>query len=108
MDPKGVDEALRQISGNHGESWLIHLLSQTETDPQFEGDLRLSDIENRTHVDVSFNSKVLEAYRAVLASFREEVRKTCGRYRIQPIEVSTEVPFDQVVLEMLRQRRLLG
>ncbi|MGE4619983.1 MAG: DUF58 domain-containing protein [Planctomycetota bacterium] len=108
MDPKGIDEALRQIAGNHGESWLIHLLSQTETDPQFEGDLRLSDIENRTHVDVSFSSKVLEAYRAVLASFREDVRTICGRYRIQPVEVSTAVPFDQVVLEMLRQRRLLG
>ena len=108
MDPDGIDEALRQISGSRGESWLIHLLSKTEQDPQHNGDLRLRDIEDGSYVDVSFTSAVLEAYQRVLAGFREDVRKACARYRIQPVEVTSDIPFDQVVLEMLRHRRLLG
>jgi len=108
MDPDGIDEALRQISGSRGESWLIHLLSKTEQDPQHNGDLRLRDIEDGSYVDVSFTSAVLEAYQRVLAAFREDVRKACARYRIQPVEVTSDIPFDQVVLEMLRHRRLLG
>ena len=108
MDPDGFEDALRQISGGTGESWLIHILSQSERNPSQTGDLRLRDIENDSHVDVSFTSAVLDAYQRVLSSFCEEVRQVCHRYQIQPVEVTTDVPFDQVVLEMLRQRRLLG
>lgn len=108
MDPEGIEDALRQISGGAGESWLIHVLSQSERNPAHAGDLRLRDIENGTHVDVSLTNSVLKAYQRVLAGFCEEVRQVCQRYRIQPVEVTTDIPFDQVVLEMLRQRRLLG
>lgn len=108
MDPVGFEDALRQISGGQGESWLIHVLSQSERNPSQTGDLRLRDIENDSHVDVSFTSAVLDAYQRVLDNFCEEVRQVCNRYRIQPVEVTTDIPFDQVVLEMLRQRRLLG
>ena len=108
MDPDGFEDALRQIAGSQGESWLIHLLSQSERNPEQAGDLRLRDIEDGSHVDVSFTSAVLDAYQHVLASFCDEVRQVCHRYRIQPVEVTTNIPFDQVVLEMLRQRRLLG
>ena len=108
MDPTGVEDPLRQLSGARGESWLIHLLSRSEEHPEELGDLRLRDVEDQSFVDVSFTPTIIEAYRSILAEYREDVRKMCGRFQIQSIEVSTEVPFDRVVLEMLRQRGMLA
>jgi uncharacterized protein (DUF58 family) len=108
MDPAGVEDPLRQLSGARGESWLIHLLSRSEEHPEELGDLRLRDVEDQSFVDVSFTPTIIEAYRSILAEYREDVRKMCGRFQIQSIEVSTEVPFDRVVLEMLRQRGMLA
>jgi len=108
MDPAGIEAALRQISGTRGESWLIHLLSRSEQNPEELGDLRLRDVEDGSFVDVSFNSSVHEAYRSILAKYRSEVRQLCARYQIQPVEVCTDVPFDRVVLEMMRQRGMLA
>ena len=108
MDPAGVEDPLRQLSGARGESWLIHLLSRSEEHPEELGDLRLRDVEDQSFVDVSFTPTIIEAYRSILAEYREDVRKMCGRFQIQSVEVSTEVPFDRVVLEMLRQRGMLA
>ncbi len=108
MDPAGIEEGLRQISGTRGESWLIHLLSKSEQDPEEMGDLRLRDVEDDSFVDVSFNSSIHEAYRSILEQYRSEVRQLCARFQIQPVEVCTDVPFDRVVLEMMRQRGMLA
>ena len=108
MDPEGVESAFRQIPGVRGESWLIHLLSQSEAQPDLQGDLRLVDSERQEHVDVTMTNSVLKAYQSALSQFREEIRSHCRRYKIQPVEVSTVVPFDQVVLDVLRQKRWLS
>lgn len=108
MDPAGIEDPLRQLSGARGESWLIHLLSRSEEHPEELGDLRLRDVEDQSFVDVSFTPTIIEAYHSILAEYREDVRKMCGRFQIQSVEVSTEVPFDRVVLEMLRQRGMLA
>ena len=108
MDPAGLEEPLRQLAGRRAESWVIHLLSGDEADPQHIGDLRLKDVEEGTHVDVSFNDRIHETYRSALAEYRAEIRQLCSRFQIQPIEVSSAIPFDQVVLEMLRQKGMLA
>ena len=107
MDPKGLEDALRQVPGSRGESWLVHLLAGNEVEPDLQGDLRLLDTETSEYVDVTLTRSVVEAYRRAVEEFRADLRNHCQRFRIQPLEVSTSIPFDQVILEWMRQKRWL-
>ena len=107
LDPQGLEDALRQVPGSRGDSWLVHLLAGSEIEPQLQGDLRLVDSELQQHVDVTLTRSVLNAYRRAVEEFRQDLRNHCQRFRIQPLEVSTAVPFDQVILEWMRQKRWL-
>ena len=107
MDPKGLEDALRQVPGSRGESWLVHLLAGDEIEPDLQGDLRLLDTETSEYVDVTLTRSVVEAYRRAVEEFRADLRNHCQRFRIQPLEVNTSIPFDQVILEWMRQKRWL-
>jgi len=108
LDPGGTTDVLKLIAGGRRDSYVFHLLSPDELDPQVAGDLRLVDIEDRTTTEISVTRALLDGYRDTVAEFLSRVRETCSRYQIQPLFTSTAAPFDEVVLGYLRQRRMLG
>lgn len=108
LDPQGSIDALRLIAGGGRDSYLFHLLSPQELDPQIAGDLRLVDIEDRSTTEISVTRALLDGYRNTVSDFMATVRQSCSRYQIQPLFTSTAAPFDEVVLGYLRQRRMLG
>lgn len=107
MDPAGYEESLRNIAGGSADSFLIHLLSPDEVDPEVRGDLQLVDCENGVVSEVSVDRRLLETYRATVAAFRTGVQQACGKRNIVPLFALTSTPFEQLVMGYLRMRGLL-
>lgn len=107
LDPAGYDEALRGIAGSRVESFLVHLLSPEEVNPELTGDLRLIDCEDGGTAEISVDRRLLDSYRNTVRGFREGVQQACSRRNIAPLFAVTSTPFQQLVLGYLRNRGLV-
>ncbi|HUB24142.1 MAG TPA: DUF58 domain-containing protein [Tepidisphaeraceae bacterium] len=102
---RDVRAGLQLLSAAGHDLYCIQVLSPQELDPVFRGDIRLIDAESGDAVDASANSigqykKNLNAHCRQVAG---EVRRRGGIF----VEASTEIPFDELILDGLRRRGLL-
>ncbi len=107
MDADGVEDALTALGRCQAECHAIQVLDRVETDPVLEGELRLVDSEDGSFAEVSVTGEILDAYRRRLRAYLGAVEAACRRRGIRRIEAGTEVPFEKLVLEVLRTRGIL-
>ena len=103
--------ALRYLADPRFDAYAVQVLSPQEVDPekgQVIGDLRLRDVEDGDVAEVSVTGALLKRYRANLQAYCRMVRDTCVRRGVTYLAAETSTPFEQVVLEYLRTRGLLG
>jgi len=106
FDPEASD-ALGFLRQQQFEAFALQVLDPAELDPALSGDLRLTDAESGIDLDVMADGKLLGAYRAEIANFVAVVENECRRRAIGFIQTTTAVPFEDLVLQILRQRRLV-
>lgn len=107
MDKSGYETALRYLTAQNLDVYLIHVLSQEEIDPDLKGDLKLVDCEDADIAEISVSQRLIDRYRQTLATFIEQAREFCSRRGIVFMMTSTERPVDLLVSRYLRQRGLV-
>ena len=107
MDKAGYEEALRYLVTRNMDIYAVHILSQEEVEPELVGDLRLVDIEDGDTADITVSAPLLKRYKQNLNSFCGGLREWCTRRAITYIFTTNQRPFDQLVLNYLRQRGLV-
>jgi uncharacterized protein (DUF58 family) len=107
LSPAGYRGGLAQLQGRGYEAAVLHLLAPEEVDPPLAGDLRLIDAETGTPQDVTINGGLRQSYRERVGAWREEIEAHCVKRGIHYVPVVTDVPWDELVLHQLRQRRLI-
>jgi uncharacterized protein (DUF58 family) len=107
MDRDGVDDALSAFARNTGDLHAIQVLDPFEVDPGLDGEFRFVDSEDGSRADVSVTPEVVQAYRRRLDAYLASVDAACRRRGIRRMQAVTSVPFEQLVLEVLRSRGLL-
>ncbi len=107
MDRDGVDDSLSALSRNPGDLFAIQVLDPFELEPGIDGEFRLVDSEDGTRAEVSVTPDVREAYGRRLDAYLGAVDLACSRRGIRRMVAPTTVPFEQLVLEVLRTRGLL-
>ena len=70
--------------------------------PDFKGDVELLDVETGTIRKVTITERNLRQYRKIFADYLESVRSYCNTYGIGGTRSSTEIPFDELLLRMMR------
>lgn len=106
FDPEASD-ALGFLRQQQFEAFALQVLDPAELDPALSGDLRLTDAESGIGIDVLADDGLLKAYRAELAQFVATVETECRRRAIGFIQTTTAVPFEDLVLRILRERHLV-
>jgi len=86
------------------ETIVLHLLSPDEVNPALAGDVQLRDVESGQTQDASVNSTLTRLYREQFAAWQADLTATCARWGINYAQISTDVPFEQVILQHLRRR----
>ena len=110
FDPE-ASAALTLLRQQQFEVFALQVLDPAELDPvvagKIEGDLRLTDAESGLDLDVMADSGLLENYRKALGRFMAELEENCRRRSIGFIQTTTSVPFEDLVLRVMRERQML-
>lgn len=108
LDKHGFEQALRGLVGRRMDTYLIHVLSGEELDPEVRGDLRLVDCEDRNEAEITVSAPLLKRYRQTLAAFLDHAREFCARRGIAYQLVDTsKVNVETLVGSYLRRRGLV-
>jgi hypothetical protein len=107
LDP-AADRVIRELASTRSELIVLHVLSPQELDPPLEGDLRLVDAETGEGVDVTADLATIDAYRDRLASWKEGFASLAAHREATYVDLSSDVPLNELIFAELRRRRVLG
>jgi uncharacterized protein (DUF58 family) len=102
FDPSGFERGLDLLRHHRYEPHVVQPYDRREADPQVKGDVELVDAETGTIRKVTITERNLRQYRRIFADFQESVRRYCSTYGIGGTWTTTEVPFDELLLKMMR------
>ncbi len=99
----GYETGLRRLLGRGHEAALVHVLSPDELDPPLAGDLQLVDSETNHAQDVSLDGGLRAQYRARAQAWIQATQLDCRKQGVRYLDVTTSLPWDQVLLLEMRQ-----
>jgi uncharacterized protein (DUF58 family) len=107
FDPAGYEEALSLLRFAHFDVHLLQVLEPRELEPTESGDLRLQEDEHGRTMDLTADEGLLQRYRAEVRGFVDGLAGFCRERGMSHIVTPTDVPFEELVLKVLRDGLLL-
>jgi len=107
LDPAGYEEALSLLRHHQFEVHLVQVLDPAEISPSLLGDLRLSDCESGETCEITAGDAIVSDYRRCFSAWLDDLERFCLRRSIGYARASTEVPFEDLVLQVLRDGVML-
>ncbi len=108
FDKDGYEQGLKYLAGGRYDLFAVQILSPQEIDPDLQGDLKLKDIEDGDSAEVSIQPQLIEKYKKNLNAWCLGLKQYLSRRGGTYLFSSTAVPFDTLVLQYLREKKLLG
>lgn len=107
LDKAGYESGLRYLLGRDLDIYVIHIMSPDELDPTLIGDLKLRDVEDGDLAEVTVTRALINRYKQNLQAFCQALKDYCSGRGVSYLFATTQVDFDQLVLNYLRRRGLL-
>ena len=108
FDPQGCEEGIRYLQYHKFEVYLLQVLNRSEAEPDFLGDFRLMDVESGRGREVTVNEQLLARYQTTFRAFCDRIDEFATARQIGYLRTFTEVPFDELVLKILRQGKFVA
>jgi uncharacterized protein (DUF58 family) len=102
FDPNGFQQGLDLLRHHRHEPHVVQIFDRREAEPAIKGDVELVDVESATIRKVTITERNLRQYRRIFQEFLESVRHYCNTYGIGGTLAATEIPFDELLLRMMR------
>ena len=102
FDPNGFERGLDLLRHHRYEPHVVQICDPREADPAIKGDVELLDVESDTIRKVTITERNLRQYRKIFTDYVESVSRYCNTYGIGGTRSSTEIPFDELLLRMMR------
>jgi uncharacterized protein (DUF58 family) len=102
FDPGGFERGLDLLRHNRYEPHVVQIFDRLEAEPQVKGDVELVDVETGLIQKVTITERNLRQYRKIFADYLESVRRYCNTYGIGGTRSATDIPFDELLLRMMR------
>lgn len=103
-DPEGVGPGFASLAGAGVEVEVVQTLDPAELDFALAGEFRLVDAETGEAVAAACTPAANAAYAAAVAEFLADVAACCAARGFGYARVTTDIPFDEVALRVLRER----
>ena len=103
FDPNGFQSPLDMLRHHRYEPHVVQFYDPAEAEPDILGDVELEDIETRELRKVTITEKNLRQYREVFQAFLQSINAYCARIGTGCMTTPSDVPFDQLILGMMRQ-----
>jgi uncharacterized protein (DUF58 family) len=103
-DSSALVRALAQLRQQQHEILVIQILDREEVDFPFEGWTRFESLENTAEQILVDPSALRRTYMENLERHRSALRDGCGRHRMALYEMTTDVPAEDALPVLLRER----
>ncbi len=107
FDPAGWEEPLNLLRHSNFEVQVLQVLHPAELAPTDLGDLRLVETETGEPMEVTANEALLRRYREEVTTFNESLERFCLQRGIAHARLTSDVPFEDTVLRVLRGGMIL-
>ena len=108
LSPNGFQDGLNALQSRGYEVGLIHILSPDEIDPPISGDLKLVDLETGQDAEITLDATTLDQYRQRVQEWQTETAVYCANRTIHYIPLTTDTPWEQVVMQTLRVKGVIN
>lgn len=102
-DLDAITGGLEHLRYRHHEVLLLHVLDPWERDLPLEGNVRFHDLESGQEL-VTQADGVRERYQKAIGQWREALDTECRNRAVDRVEMTTDDPLDQVLLDYLVKR----
>jgi uncharacterized protein (DUF58 family) len=102
FDEHGFQRGLDQLRSRRFDAHVIQLHDPAEANPRLLGDAELIDMETDTVRMVTITEKMARRYQQLFQQHQQSVREYCTNYGLSCTQSPSQVPFDELVLRMMR------
>lgn len=103
FDPAGWRSALEELAKKKYQLLVIHIVDPQELNPESSGDVMMRDVENGCERRFFVDAQLKRRFQEELASYFDEIETVCASRGIDYLRTSTQVPFEEFVLQTLRR-----
>ena len=103
FDETGWRAALEELTAKRYQILVIHIVDAEETQPKAWGDVALIDVEAGRERKFFLDADLVRRFQTEMERYFNEIETVCARRRIDYLRTTTQVPFDEFVLQTLRQ-----
>ncbi|HEX3696241.1 MAG TPA: DUF58 domain-containing protein [Polyangia bacterium] len=107
-DPAGYRQALDLLRYNRFELMVIQISAPDEANPSLRGELTIRDVETGEERELTIAPAVVEAYRRRRTALLRGIEGFCREHAVPCFCITSDTPFDQVVLRLFRAGGVLG
>jgi len=107
-DPHGFERGINVLRYNKFEPFVLHIVDETDARLKMSGDVRIYDCETGEEREVTVTPKVLAQYKAAYDAYLAEIKKFCTEHQVPHVAADVKVPFDELVLRVLRRGGFLA
>jgi uncharacterized protein (DUF58 family) len=107
LDPAGFQEPLCLLNAAQFETEILQILHPAELHPELLGELQLVDSESGAELAFTATPDALGRYQELLGDLLEQQHRFCIEHRIGLVRLSSQTPFEDAVLKLLREGRFL-
>lgn len=108
FDPHGIRAAFDTVRYRRQDLLAVQVLSPHDIDPSLNGEITLVDAETREDRDITVTPALLAAYKAEFDTYCAEIERYCTLYGFGYVRTVTEIPFEDLILQVLRQGRFVN
>jgi uncharacterized protein (DUF58 family) len=102
FDPTGFGRGLDLLRHHRYEPHVVQVLDRGEAEPAVRGDVELVDVETGSARTVTVTERSLRLYRVAFDAFLESVGRYGREHGVGITRATTDVPFDRLILGMMR------
>jgi uncharacterized protein (DUF58 family) len=106
MDGEDFRQEMKMLAHRGFDLNLIQVLSRDELEPEVGGDFLFVDSETGEPREITANQRVVAAYRDALKEFTSSLDSFCRSLGIGYTFVSTDTPFEELLLKNLIESRM--
>lgn len=106
--PGGFDQGLKFMQYHRHDVFAIQVQDQSDQKCDWKGDINLSCVETGQNQNVTISPTEARAYEEAIAAWNQDLRKACARRSIGLASTTPEVPFEEVIQEILRRGGLVA
>jgi len=107
FDPAGYEEALSLLRHHQFDVHVVQVLEPAELRPNLASDLRLTECETGEVFEITATPALLARYHEGIDSYLAAFEQFCTRRGIGYVRATTDVPFEDLVLGVLRAGAML-